>query len=142
MRRISLAVAAISTLVVGLTVGASTSAVPAKFHAPLLQETSAEPTEQQMRRAFEGYLAALVSGTLALVAETGGADAVRTVKQRGNDRFEVRSFHKVGCTAVATEMEYRCSFTVDVAIANGTVQRAMTGHFMTGPAGVAFAETK
>ena len=140
MRRISLAIVGISALLIGLTQVAPTGAVPAKIDAPTLKQVSAEPTEREMRRAFEGYLSALVSGTLALVHETGGPDAVRKVQQQGNDKFDIRSFRKIDCVYAAETTDFQCSFAVDIAVAGGSVERTMSGRFATRPAGVVFAE--
>jgi hypothetical protein len=142
MHRISLAAIAITALLIGLTHSVPTGAIPAKSPVAELEKTSLEPSELQMRAAFEGFLSALVSGTLALVAETGGPEAVRAVREKGNDRFEIRSFRKLDCTPSREMADYVCNFAVGIAVTGAVIERSMTGRFSAGSAGVVFAESR
>ena len=47
-----------------------------------------EPSESQMRAAFERSLAAEVADTMAFIGESGGREAVERVRIVGNDLFE------------------------------------------------------
>ena len=141
MGRISLAVATVSALLLGVVLVSSTGAVPAKIPAPQVAKQVTEPTESEMRTAFEGFLTSLVRGTLALIAETGGPDAVRTVKQNHNDQFEIHSFRKLGCTRSAGIMDYQCRFAVEVAVVSGKIDRVMTGRFVASKTGIVLAES-
>jgi hypothetical protein len=53
-----------------------------------------EPTENQMRGAFERSLAVEVADTMAFIGESGGPKAVERVRMVGNDRFEIQKFRK------------------------------------------------
>jgi hypothetical protein len=99
---------------------------------------SDEPTEQQMRVAFERTLTEQVRGAVAYVAETGGPEAVEKVRLAGTDRFEVRGFRKLACNAVE-DGGYRCTFSVDLDVINGELHRRMNGRFFGGPNGLSFA---
>src|SRR5664279_5438137 len=63
-----------------------------------------EPTENQMRNAFERSLAAEVADVMAFVGESGGREAVDRVRLAGNDRFEIRNFSKVDCQPMAMKL--------------------------------------
>ena len=88
---------------------------------------SEEPSEAQMRRAFETSLALQVRNALDFVAETAGAHAVQKIQQAGGDRFAVRSFRKRTCTRAADS--YLCSFAVDVELTTGQIERLLSGRF-------------
>jgi len=101
---------------------------------------SDEPSEAQMRRAFETSLAVQVRNTLDFVAELSGADAVEKIQQAGGDRFTIRSFRKLDCRR-ARDAGYLCSFTVDIELINGTFERLINGRFLPGSfGGLAFTE--
>jgi len=142
MRRISLVILGISALLIGLTQHGSTGAVAAKAHASTPRLVQAEPTEQQMRQAFEDYLTGLVSHTLAFIAESGGSEAVRKVRQSGNDRFEVGFFRKFECSRSPRATDYVCGFAVDVKVTNGAIERTLSGRFAASPNGFVFADLK
>ena len=98
-----------------------------------------EPTENQMRSAFERSLAAEVADTMAFVGESGGREAVERVRMAGNDRFEIRDFRKVYCQPTAMKSGFDCAFAVNIALANGPMQRALKGRFYNTPEGIQFA---
>jgi hypothetical protein len=98
-----------------------------------------EPTENQMRSAFERSLAAEVADTMAFVGESGGREAVERVRMAGNDRFEIRDFHKVDCQPTAMKSGFDCAFAVNIALATGPMQRSLKGRFYNTPEGIQFA---
>ena len=98
-----------------------------------------EPTENQMRNAFERSLAAEVADVMAFVGESGGREAVERVRLAGNDRFEIRNFSKVDCQPMAMKSGFDCAFTVNIALANGPMQRSLKGRFHDSPQGIQFA---
>jgi len=97
-----------------------------------------EPTENQMRNAFERSLAAEVADVMAFVGESGGREAVERVRLAGNDRFEIRDFRKVDCQPMAMKSGFDCAFTVNIALANGPMQRSLKGRFYNTPEGIQF----
>ena len=100
---------------------------------------SDEPSEAQMRRAFETSLALQVRSALDFVAETDGAQAAQKIQQAGGDRFTVRSLRKRACTRAAGS--YMCSFAVDVELTTGPIERLLNGRFAPRPGGgLAFIE--
>src|SRR3954466_3964935 len=70
---------------------------------------SDEPKEAQMREAFETSLTLQVRNMLDFVAEVSGAEAAEKIRQAGSDRFTIRSFRKLDCSA-AGSAGYRCRF--------------------------------
>ena len=99
---------------------------------------SDEPTEHQMRGAFESSLAAKVRGAIEFVAETGGAEAADKVRQNGTDRFHINAFEKRECVRYADGRGHVCSFTVQIDLLNGALRGTMTGRFFTSPGGLSF----
>jgi hypothetical protein len=99
-----------------------------------------EPTEGQMKRAFEASLASQVRDVLAFVTEVNGSEAVDTLRQTGSDRFAIRSFRKLDCTRISAEPAYICAFAIDIELMNGDLQRRMSGRFFRSPQGLAFAD--
>jgi len=100
---------------------------------------SNEPTENQMRSAFERSLAAEVADAMAFVSESGGREAVERVRMAGNDRFEIRNFRKNDCQPMATKSGFDCAFAVNIILANGPMQRSLKGRFYNTPEGMQFA---
>jgi len=98
-----------------------------------------EPTENQMRSAFERGLAAQVADVMSFVDEIGGREAVEHVRMTGNDRFEIRNFRKVDCKGMATKSGFECAFIVNITLANGLMQRELKGRFYNTPEGMQFA---
>jgi hypothetical protein len=123
-----------------------------------------EPSEADMRSAFEVALAARVQSALAYVAETGGEGALARVRATRTDTFDIRSFTKLDCvpsvarsdqasveTPVPTRDEapvraavqspgHVCGFAVRVDVVNGLWAHALTGRFYAGPHGLVFEE--
>lgn len=131
MRPIYLAAFAIAALCAGFTQVGAHLAVPATLSSAAELQTRSEPSEQQMRQAFDGFLKTLVGNVMGQVAETGGQAAVRKVRQNGNDQFAIRTFHKLGChRRAASADDYVCNFAVEVAVATGTIRRTMRGDFI------------
>jgi hypothetical protein len=67
----------------------------------LAGSTSDEPTERQMRGAFDAALSGYVRSALEFVAETAGQQVVEQVRLAGTDRFDVRAFEKRDCLRAA-----------------------------------------
>lgn len=99
---------------------------------------SDEPSERDMRSAFEGALALQVSNALEFAEESGGADAVAKIRDSGMHRFAVNSFRKFDCARHAEKPGYICAFAAEVTLANGTMQSRITGRFAAGQDGLVF----
>lgn len=141
MRRFSgLVGLVLAAFVIGFGQMGSNAAVPATYEALSEPPSLSEPSEPQMRGAFERYLATLVSNTLVLVGQSGGREAVRKVQQNHNDQFEIRSFQKLQCHASPTPHDYLCDFVVEVAVVTGTFRRSLQGHFVDGANGLDIAD--
>ena len=106
----------------------------------LAGSTSDEPTERQMRGAFEAALKTYVRSALEFVAETGGPQAVEQVRLAGTDRFDIRSFEKRDCFRAAAGSAFVCSFAVDIDLSNGTLRRALGGRFFASANGLVYAD--
>lgn len=89
-----------------------------------------EPGEIAMRSAFEATLHTDVQNVLEFLQETAGPQAVERVRTAGMDRFEVRSFRKLGCTR--DTRGHVCNFSVEVSVVNGEIAQTMRGHFRAG----------
>ena len=87
-----------------------------------------EPSEQQMRAAFEGSLAAQVRNALDFAREAGGDAAVTKIRENGMDRFTLNTFQKLNCRA-DDGMAHVCEFAVDVGLVNGPLQTTISGRF-------------
>jgi hypothetical protein len=98
----------------------------------LLVNVSDEPSEHEMRGAFEDVLTDQVRNALEFIAETGGAGAVDRVRQSGADRFTVRRFHKGDCRRSPDRAGHLCAFTVEIGVVSGQIQRTLAGRFNNG----------
>lgn len=101
----------------------------------LIAGTSDEPSEAQMRAAFESALAHQVEGVLDFVNETQGSEAVEAVKSKKTDRYEILTFHKRDCAHEGMPLSYLCSFSVDIDLATGIVRQTLSGEFRPGDGG-------
>jgi hypothetical protein len=99
-----------------------------------------EPNEAQMRGAFEQTLAKQVRDTIAFVTESGGPQAADAIRLNRTDRFEVRAFQKHLCARTIGQHAYRCEFSVDIDVVNGSLQRALAGRFFPSSQGLIFAQ--
>lgn len=94
---------------------------------------SYEPSELQMRAAFEGSLAAQVRNALEFAREAGGEEAVAKIRSSGMDRFSLNAFQKLNCQAdggrMAGNLAHVCAFTIDVELVNGLLQKTISGRF-------------
>lgn len=90
--------------------------------------SSDEPTEYQMRTAFEGSLAAQVRNALEFARETGGDEAVMKIRDSGMDRYTLNAFQKLNCR-IDDGAAHVCEFSVDVGLVNGLLQKTITGRF-------------
>src|SRR5688500_225058 len=99
-----------------------------------------EPSEADMRRAFEASLVQQVRNALDFGAVTEGAEAAQKIQRAGGDRFTIRSFRKHACTN-SLDKTYWCNFVVDIEVPNGNIERQMNGRFSPHPdGGLAFIE--
>ena len=90
--------------------------------------TGDEPSEFQMRAAFEGSLAAQVRNALEFAREIGGDEAVTKIRESGMDRYTLNAFQKLNCR-VDDGSAHVCEFLVDVGLVNGPLQKTITGRF-------------
>jgi hypothetical protein len=101
---------------------------------------SDEPTEGQMKGAFEHSMQTLVRDALEFVTEAGGPEAADQLRQVGSDRFAIRSFRKLDCARDSGDASYVCGFAVNIELMNGDLQRRMSGRFINGAQGLAFVD--
>ncbi len=99
-----------------------------------------EPSEQQMRMAFEGSLAAQVRNALDFAREAGGDEAVTKIRENGMDRYTLNAFQKLNCRA-DDGSAHVCEFAVDVGLVNGPLRKTISGRFIKGPDGLVFANS-
>ena len=114
--------------------------VPLIVMGAVAGDLTVEPNEAQMRGAFEQTLAKQVRSAVDFVAESGGPQAADAIRLNGTDRFEVRAFEKRACARVSGLPSFRCEFSVDIGVLNGSFQRTLAGHFFAGPKGFIFAQ--
>ena len=112
--------------------------LPALGLFELMGGVSNEPSEREMQGAFADTLALQVQNALDFVRESEGADAVERLRASGHDRFNINAFRKLQCRL--DEQGYLCAFAVDVGLVNGSLQRTMTGRFLSGPGGLIYAK--
>lgn len=86
-----------------------------------------EPTEQQMRAAFEHSLALQIRNALEFAQEAGGPEAVAAIRDNGTDRYTINNFRKLRCRTAGTE--FVCDFAVDIGLVNGPMQQTLSGRF-------------
>lgn len=97
-----------------------------------------EPSERQMRTAFEGALALQVRNALDFAEESGGPEAAARIRNSGMDRFAVRTFRKIECQR-DERPGYACAFAVEIGLVDRDLQHRLSGRFLTGPGGLVFA---
>ena len=90
---------------------------------------SYEPSEGQMRAAFEGSLAMQVRNALDFARESGGDEAVTKIRDSGMDRYTLNAFQKLNCQAQDGRATHVCEFAVDVELVSGLLQKTITGRF-------------
>lgn len=93
--------------------------------------TGGEPSEMQMRLAFEDTLTRQVRNALDFAAEMGGPAAVAAIRDKGFDRFRIASFRKRACRPVADSGGHICEFTVNIELVSGRMERVIVGRFVT-----------
>lgn len=96
-----------------------------------------EPSEYQMRTAFEGSLAAQVRNALEFAREAGGDEAVVKIRENGMDRFTLNAFQKLNCRA-DDGSAHVCEFAIDVGLVNGPLHKTISGRFRKSGNGFAF----
>jgi len=101
--------------------------------------SSDEPSEYQMREAFEGSLAAQVRNALDFAREIGGDEAVIKIRENGMDRYTVNAFQKLNCRVQEDGSTHICEFAVDVGLVNGPLHKTISGRFIKAPDGYIFA---
>ena len=114
--------------------------VPLIVMGAVAGELTVEPNEAQMRAAFEQTLSKQVRSAIDFAAESGGAQAADAIRINGTHHFEVRTFQKRACVRVTGQHAYRCEFSVDIDVMNGSLHRALAGRFYAGPQGLLFAQ--
>lgn len=116
--------------------------LPAVMAGVLVMTGSDEPTETAMRAAFEARLAAQVQSAVAFVAETGGEEALATLRTARTDEFVIRSFVKRDCVPSpgrgGDSGGHVCAFSVRIGVVNGELDRTLAGRFYAGPRGLVF----
>lgn len=95
--------------------------------------SSGEPSELEMRLAFQENLSAQVQSVLDYIVETRGAEGLAFVRTARTDRFEIRSFTKLRCEHTDRMSGHVCRFAVDIATVNGAVKQTETGCFIPRP---------
>jgi hypothetical protein len=108
-------------------------AIPVLAAAMLVTDAGDEPSERQMRRAFEGLLSLQVRNALEFAEDAGGAEAVARIRENGTDAFMVNAFQKVRCRPQAGTAVYLCDFRVEIGLISGPLERNLTGRFFGGP---------
>jgi hypothetical protein len=99
-----------------------------------------QPSQAQMRSAFERALGERVASALEHVSETEGSAAVERLLALGSDRFEIRGFRKRQCRRSSDGRGYVCQFEADVGVSSGQFTTRSQGRFLAGPHGLVFAE--
>lgn len=99
-----------------------------------------EPSEVDMRVAFEAALSLQVQNAMDFAAEAGGPDAVAAIREKGNDRFSINAFQKLKCVREAHGNSHVCEFAVELGLANGALQKTLTGRFQTGSEKLVFLQ--
>jgi len=123
-------------LVAVFTVAAACGALGVALSAA----TSGEPSEIQMRAAFEDILTRQVQNALDFAAETGGPEAVAAIRAKGLDRFTVTGFRKRACRRIAAGSGHFCDFAVDIEMVSGRLQRVISGRFVAQPDRLVFIQ--
>lgn len=101
---------------------------------------SDEPSERQMKTAFEMALAKQVGNALDFVAEMNGEEAADHLREIGSDRFAIRSFRKMDCRRAGGSLGHVCAFAVNIELMTGEVERQMHGRFFSAGGGLDFAD--
>jgi hypothetical protein len=114
--------------------------IPLIVLSAVASELSEEPNEAQMRGAFERTLTAQVQNAIDFVAQDVGPQAAHDIRVNGTDRFDLRVFQKHACRRLARDYGYRCDFTFEIAVMNGSIQRALAGRFYAGADGLMFVQ--
>lgn len=91
-----------------------------------------EPSERQMRRAFESKLERMVQNAVQFVRESGDTEALARIRDSGTDLYQVRSFSKLRCLPDSEWIGHVCEFAVDLAFANGSMQGRIAARFYDG----------
>lgn len=119
------AVCLVSCLLLASILAALSIAAPAA--------TGREPSEAQMRAAFEDILTRQVRNALDFAAETGGPEAVAAIREKGFDRFRIVAFRKRACRHLAEGGSHVCEFSVDIEVVSGRMEHVIAGRFVAQP---------
>jgi hypothetical protein len=117
-------------------------AIPAVIAAALICASGApldEPSERDMRAAFEGVLSLQVRNALEFAAESGDVEAVEKIRENRTDVFAVSGFRKLKCEPQANG-GHRCDFHVDLDLSSGRLERTLSGRFTGGANGLSYAQ--
>jgi hypothetical protein len=99
-----------------------------------------QPSQAQMRGAFERALGERVASALEHVSETDGSEAVERLRALHRDRFVIRDFRKQECRRSSDGRGHICQFEADVMVSSGQFTARTRGRFLAGPQGLVFAE--
>jgi hypothetical protein len=91
-----------------------------------------EPSERQMRSAFEAKIERMVRNAVEFVRESGDAETLARIRDNGTDLFTLKSFNKLRCLPDAEALGHVCEFMVDLAFANGSMQGRIAARFYDG----------
>lgn len=117
-------------------------AIPAAITAALICTSGAplnEPSERDMRAAFEGVLSLQVRNALDFAAESGGADTLDKIRENRTDLFAISAFRKLKCETEAAG-GHRCDFHVDLSLSSGRLERTLSGRFVGGTDGLRYMQ--
>jgi hypothetical protein len=117
-------------------------AIPAAMAAALVCTSGAplnEPSERDMRSAFEDVLSLQVRNALDFAAESGDAEALDRIRENRTDRFAIAAFRKLKCESEAGG-GHRCDFHVDLDLSSGRLERTLTGRFVGGADGLRYLQ--
>jgi hypothetical protein len=117
-------------------------AIPAAISAALICTSGGplgEPSEQDMRAAFEQILSLQVRNALDFVAESGSTEALERIRENHTDSFAIAAFRKLKCDSEAAG-GHRCDFQVDLDLSNGRLERTLRGRFFGGAEGLRYVE--
>jgi hypothetical protein len=75
---------------------------------------------------------------LEFLVETGGREALDSVRLARTDEFDIHSFKKLDCSR-SPKAGHVCEFAVRIGVVNGTLVHTLSGRFYDGPRGLVFA---
>lgn len=98
----------------------------------------AEPGEAAMREAFASDLSHGVRQAMSYAEQTGGAEAVRRIREARTDGFALREFRKLECRPSAGKPGHVCDIAIAVDTVAGVIEKSIAGRFFVGPSGLVY----